>query len=263
MSSWAHQKLAWHRVKPASTVALLLFLAASDPAGISDFHCEWLLRINHVFTLPFPHPGLIKVQQVIHSQASKPCNTLREWNIPAAHAHYFPTEWWFPYPPLRICCLLSRHSPFTAAITTCTEVHKPQRGRSHAEGSMWFQTLLKQFCSLLHIYIYFSERLKDSNRMWNPHQWISKTKWVVGFAVNSASDNLRCRLSFRSSFRLFLKSVGSLPRSVTLIGSEPGSPYLQVFTSGPFPGCTIYHMRNDTFLVISVVGWLGTIRGMT
>lgn len=78
MSSWAHQKLARHRVKPASTVALLLFLAASDPAGISDFHCEWLLRINHVFTLPFPHPGLIKVQQVIHSLANPAIPSMNE-----------------------------------------------------------------------------------------------------------------------------------------------------------------------------------------
>lgn len=78
MSSWAHQKLARHRVKPASTVALLLFLAASDPAGISDFHCEWLLRINHVFTLQFPHPGLIKVQQVIHSLANPAIPSMNE-----------------------------------------------------------------------------------------------------------------------------------------------------------------------------------------
>lgn len=49
------------------------FSAASDPAGISDFHCVRLLRINHALIVPFQCPRLIKVQWVIRSQDALFC----------------------------------------------------------------------------------------------------------------------------------------------------------------------------------------------
>lgn len=78
-----------------------LFIA-SDPAGRLDFHCVWLLRINHVLIVPFQCPRLIKAWWVIHSQDAL-------------------------------------------------------------------------FCTLA---LVFLKEQGDSNKIWNPHKWFSKTKWV-------------------------------------------------------------------------------------
>lgn len=153
-----------------------------------------LLRINHVLIMPFRHPGLIKERKVIHSQVSKQTASLYEMKLFCSIAlTLFPSYSLPPYLKHNTVVLLcksnlvywttfprhwdyyhsySRCSPFTAAITMCTEVHKPQKESSYSKGSTWLRTLSKQTCSLQYIYICFSKPPRGLQQNTKPSQVI-------------------------------------------------------------------------------------------